>query len=214
MSVRSLVPVALTMAQLLAAPVAVDLSRSYAIALQDMNWTYLNRLYSEMEREGGSMLADARIKSPRFLRTADMRFVGQGFELAVPVPAGKLGPASLKAMKEAFHVEYRKVYDDLPGDLPVEAITWRLRASGPQPKVADAVHAQNTTLATPKHRSVYFPELGKFTDTTVLDRYALQRGNVISGPVVVEERESTLVIGPRGTATVDADLNLVVQLSD
>jgi N-methylhydantoinase A len=199
---------------LLAAPVAVDLSRSYTIPLQEMDWSYLNLLYAGMGREAGKMLADAGIKSPHLLRTADMRFVGQGFELAVEVPAGKLDPTSLRAMKEAFHREYRKVYDDLPGDLPVEAITWRLRASGPQPKVADAVHAAGHGAATAKQRPVYFPERGKFTDTAVLDRYALQSGDVIAGPAVIEERESTLVIGPRGTGTVDTDLNLVVQLSD
>ena len=60
---------------------------------------------------------------------------------------------------------------------------------------------------------MYFPELGKFTETAVLDRYALHAGDIIVGPAVIEERESTLVIGPRGTGTVDTDLNLVVQLS-
>lgn len=198
---------------LLAAPVAVDLSRSYTIPLEEMDWPYLNLLYSEMEREAARMLADAGIKRPQLIRTADMRFVGQGFELAVPIPSGKLGVASLNAMKEAFHREYRKVYDDLPGDLPVEAITWRLRASGPQPKVADAVHASEKSATAPKNRPVYFPELGKFTETAVLDRYALHAGDIIVGPAVIEERESTLVIGPRGTGTVDTDLNLVVQLS-
>lgn len=199
---------------LLAAPVAVDLSRSYTIPLYEMDWKYLNQLCAEMEREAATMLADAGIKKPQLARSADMRFVGQGFELAVPVPAGKLGTNVLEQMKEAFHREYRKVYDDLPGDLPVEAITWRLRASGPQPKVADAVHAREKSTATPKHRKVYFPELGGFTDTVVLDRYAMQAGDTITGPAVIEERESTLVIGPRSRGSIDVDLNLVVQISD
>lgn len=199
---------------LLAAPVAVDLSRSYTIPLHEMDWKYLNQLCAEMEREAATMLADAGIKKPQLARSADMRFVGQGFELAVPVPAGKLGTNVLEQMKEAFHREYRKVYDDLPGDLPVEAITWRLRASGPQPKVADAVHAREKSTAKPKHRKVYFPELGGFTDTVVLDRYAMQTGDTITGPAVIEERESTLVIGPRSRGSIDADLNLVVKISD
>ena len=122
-----------------------------------MDWTYLNLLYTEMEREAGKMLVDAGIKMPTVARSADMRFVGQGFELAVHIPAGKLGPASLQAMKEAFHREYRKVYDDLPGDLPVEAITWRLRASGPQPKVADAVHAREKSAAAAEAPVGVFP---------------------------------------------------------
>lgn len=199
---------------LLAAPVAVDLSRSYTVPLKDMDWSYLNRLYAEMEREAGKMLADAGIRKPRLQRTADMRFVGQGFELAVDVPHGKLRPASLPPLKEAFHREYRKVYEELPGDLPVEAITWRLRASGPQPRIEGELHAPETRAAAPKRRTVYFPELGTFTDTAVLDRYGLRPGDVVAGPAVVEERESTLVIGPRGTGKVDADLNLIVELAD
>ncbi len=198
---------------LLAAPVAVDLSRSYTIPLHEMNWAYLNQLYGEMEREAKKMLADSGIRTPALRRSADMRFVGQGFELAVPVQAGKLSSSSLQSIKENFHREYRKVYDDVPGDLPVESITWRLRASGPQPKVADAIHTGEHTSAAAKKRPVYFPELGRFVDTAVLDRYALRQGDVIAGPAVIEERESTLVIGPQGTGSLDKDLNVVVQLA-
>jgi N-methylhydantoinase A len=61
-------------------------------------------------------------------------------------------------------------------------------------------------------RRVYFPEVKKYLDTAVLDRYALKPGTRIKGPAVIEERESTVVIGPSGRAKVDGDLNLVIEL--
>jgi N-methylhydantoinase A len=60
---------------------------------------------------------------------------------------------------------------------------------------------------------VYFAQYGDYHDTPVYDRYALGAGAHITGPAIVEERESTAVIGPAAVATVDALSNLIVRLS-
>ena len=60
-------------------------------------------------------------------------------------------------------------------------------------------------------RQVYFPETG-FTECQVYDRYALLPGEEFQGPAVVEERESTTVIGPGAAVAVDAHLNLICNL--
>lgn len=197
---------------LLAAPVALDLSRSYNVSIAQINWQYLNELYRQMEIEAKQILRDAGIKRPTLARTADLRFVGQGFELSVPVPAGKLGPSSTKPITLAFQREYIKIYNSVPGDIPVEAMTWRLRASGPSPKVSAVTAVSGATREARPPRPVYFPEAKKYLTSVVFDRYSLQPGDVIRGPAVVEERESTAIIGPRGKATVDADLNLVIEM--
>jgi N-methylhydantoinase A len=63
-----------------------------------------------------------------------------------------------------------------------------------------------------QRRRIYFPEAKKYIDTAVLDRYALKPGARVAGPAVIEERESTVVIGPAGKAKVDRDLNLIIEL--
>jgi N-methylhydantoinase A len=199
---------------LLTAPVAIDLSRSYNAPLAGIDWSRLNDIYRDMETEAKRMLRDAGIAGPTLIRTADMRFVGQGFELPVPVPGGKLGKASVPAMREAFHAAYQKVYDGIPGDLPMETITWRLRASGPTPKIDWTDRSARSAQGARPARPVYFPEVRKYLQAQVHDRYALAPGDTIAGPAVVEERESTAIIGPRGTARIDADLNLVIELAD
>ena len=63
-------------------------------------------------------------------------------------------------------------------------------------------------------RMAYFSEEGGFVETAVYDRYALEPGGGFAGPAIVEERESTLIIGSRGHARVDENLNVIVELSD
>jgi N-methylhydantoinase A len=197
---------------LLAAPVAVDLSRSYNAPLAQIDLRRLNALYAEMEREARAMLKDAGVKSPQFVRTVDMRFVGQGFELSATVPNGKLDKAAMGAAECSFHDAYRAVYAELPGKLPAESITWRLRATGPDPELAVSFARSVTPRGGVRSRRAFFPELTAYVDTPVYDRYALEPSTVMQGPVILEERESTAIVGPSGRATVDDDLNLVIHL--
>ena len=106
------------------------------------------------------------------------------------------------------------VYEELPGTLPIEAITWRLRASGPAPSVAASLGVPQPGRRGCTSRPAWFPELRKFVDTPVYDRYALKPADSMVGPAIVEERESTAVIGPRARATVDRDLNLVIDVAE
>jgi N-methylhydantoinase A/oxoprolinase/acetone carboxylase beta subunit len=165
-----------------------------------------------MESEARRMLADAGEKAPKLTRSADLRFVGQGFELQASVPAGKLTLQAVKRIEASFHAVYQSIYESVPGTLPIEAMTWRLRASGPAPRVSASLGAPDAHPRTRKPRLAFFPELRKFVKTPVYDRYALKPSSVIHGPAIVEERESTAVIGPRGRGRIDKDLNLVIEI--
>ena len=200
---------------LLAAPVAVDLARSYNTALNKIDWDYLNVLYKETEQEAHQMMRDAGIDDPVLVRSADMRFLGQGFELLVKIPDGELGPHSVHAMVQAFQHEYAKIYRTMPDHVAVEAVTWRLRASGPLPVLKAAASTRAAKAGAParaSHRDVWFPEHKDFIRTQVIDRYSLKPGDVVQGPAVLEERESTVVFGPRARALVQTSLDLVADM--
>ena len=68
------------------------------------------------------------------------------------------------------------------------------------------------TKASQRRRRAYFPEAGGYTDCPVFDRYALAPGAEVAGPAIVEERESTTVLPPGTTATVDDYASLIVTL--
>ena len=102
----------------------------------------------------------------------------------------------------------------------MEVVSWRVRLAGPRPDLKLGVSAadddgasSDACRALKGERPAYFPELGGFHATAVYDRYKLGHDAELRGPAIVEERESTVVIGPGGSARIDDVLNLIVELA-
>jgi len=109
---------------------------------------------------------------------------------------------------------FTKLYRELFGrtvSASVEVITWRLRSSGGKDQVTRPHQAQ-VAVALKGNRSVYFNELGSYVETPVYDHYKLPLDQPIKGPAIIEQRESTAVVGPSGTAHVDGHGNLVINI--
>ncbi len=101
--------------------------------------------------------------------------------------------------------------------MPLEVINWRVVASGPRPEMNLKLPRQGLKKgkdARKGSRQAYFPEQGGYVETAIYDRYALDPGCEFAGPAIVEERESTLIIGTRGRAHVDKHLNIFIELSN
>ncbi len=203
---------------LLAAPLAFDFVRSAYGRLDELDWTFVNALLDEMAAEGRTLLERAGVPAEdvSFARSADMRYIGQGHEVPVPLPDGVLNRQHLVNVRVAFEHTYQARYGRVGPDVPLEVVNWRLVASGPRPNL----HPQPPLAETDRRgalkgtRMAYFPEHGRYVDTPVYDRYALVPGETIRGPGIIEERESTLVIGARGRARVDEHLNVIVEFAD
>jgi N-methylhydantoinase A len=200
---------------LLVAPLAFDFVRTAPQQLDQADWGRINRLLEEMEAEGREILTTAGIAPAdiSFRRTAEMRYTGQGHEVEVSVPSGQLADASLGELTARFEAAYRALYSRTPLGVPIEALNWRVVAAGPAPEISMGSRpAQDSGAESVKtRRSAYFPEAGGYVKTPVYDRYRLTAGTTFDGPAIVEERESTTVIGPRARVTVDARLNLLAE---
>ncbi|HEU5320039.1 MAG TPA: hydantoinase/oxoprolinase family protein, partial [Methylomirabilota bacterium] len=151
----------------------------------------------------------------RVTRVAEMRYAGQGHEVEAAIPGGRLSAASLPAITAAFEAAYRALYHRLPQGVPIEALNWRVTVAGPVPElrlVTPAGGGPGAGAAVKAVRRAYFAEARGFVDTPVYDRYALGPGTRFAGPAIVEERESTAVIGPGAACEIDAGLALVVEV--
>ena len=202
----------------LAAPLAFDFVRSWPRPLQSMDWARAQALCAEMEQEGQALLESSGVAPVkiRHERSVDMRYVGQGHEIRVPLPSGILSDTTMSAIAASFERVYRQVYGRSGPPVPVEIINWRVVSSGPAPDVRliPSIRAGGDARAALKgHRPAYFGEHG-YVDTPVYDRYSLGSGAGFTGPAIVEERESTLIIGPGGHASVDEGRNLIVEIMD
>ena len=202
---------------LLAAPLAFDFVRTARARLDVADWDGLNRLFGEMESEGRDLLGRSGVPpdAARVARIAEMRYVGQGHEVEATVPLGRLSSASLPEITAAFEDAYRALYHRLPQGVAIEALNWRVTVSGPPPTLAfggAAGQSPSTGEVVKANRRAWFAEAGGWIDTPVYDRYALRPGASFGGPAIVEERESTAVIGPGASCRVDDGLTIVVQM--
>ncbi|MGE0845399.1 MAG: hydantoinase/oxoprolinase family protein, partial [Flavobacteriaceae bacterium] len=201
---------------LLLAEPSFDLARTSIIGITDDAVPTVSGVFADLEKQGRAQLAACGITGDVSLRrSADMRFVGQGYEINVPLDKSTSGDAS--KLREAFFKAYGEAYGDraLNKADPVEIVHFRLTATSPtredHAEKADS-HSGGVERAAKGKRQVYFPETDGFVETPVYDRYLLSPGDSIPGPAIIEERESTAVILPRSLATVDGEGNIIVDL--
>ena len=202
---------------LLAAPLAFDFVRSAYSRCDQLDWPFANRLLNEMQEEGRRVLESSGLATNdiAYQRTADMRYVGQGHEVSVRLPDGELGPQHLTQIAATFEDTYKDLYGRKGPDVPLEIINWRVVASGPRPVMNLKLprHDSRRDGARKGTRRAYFLECGGYVETAVFDRYALQPGMTFQGPAIVEEKESTLIVGAAGRAAVDDRSNIIVELT-
>jgi N-methylhydantoinase A len=178
----------------------------------------LEAIFAEMEAQALDDLMREQFPRERLQthRRAGMRYRGQSYEVAVPV-ASLREAADLAALIERFHDAHRRRYGHMAQAEAVEIVNFQVTAVGLIPKPAvqtfDAAAGGAPTQAAPHAvRQVYFNG-SDACDVPVLRRSALQPGARIAGPAVIEEKTSTTVLYPGQRATIDAYLNIEVEVS-
>ncbi len=200
----------------LCAPLSFDLARSLYGRLDGLDWDAANAALEEMEDEGRELLRASGVAEEDVLvrRLGEMRYVGQGHEVGVRLPEGKLGPDAADSISDGYRGEYRRLYGREGPDVPLETITWRVEVSAPRPEIPmgeDKGDPRPLDEAQKGKRGIYLPEEDGFASVPVYDRYRLDPGASFEGPSVVEERESTVIVGPESRAEVDGARNLIVR---
>lgn len=207
---------------LLVAPGRVDRVATLTARVDALDWTGLERSFSTLEagaletiRETGLEPAAARTE-----RFADMRYAGQGFELVVPLPSGPYSEESREALLQAFEESYRRIFSQTLAQVPVEIVNIRAIAVAPATKAEVALHGRrgdagaSAQAALKGRRPIYHADEKRFLDTPVYERARLLPGNRVDGPAVIEEPESTLIIGPRSHGTVHDTGCIIVRLDE
>ncbi len=143
-----------------------------------------------------------------------MRYAGQNYEIAVPVPEGPVGPATLDALAEGFARAHERLYGFVAEGEPVQLVTFRVEAAGLVRKAAFrklAERGADAAAAIVGSREVWLAEAGGFVACPVYDRTRLEAGNRIAGPAIVEQMDATTVVPPGMTARVDTYANLILE---
>ncbi len=189
------------------APRAFDVLRSHKQSLEDVEFSDIELIFQEMEAEAGGIIMKAGEKETIiFERSLDMRFIGQGSETNVPISVDNFTKITREEVRELFDGIYKNLYGRTYPESPVELINYKVRARLPEhplqlPKIETKVSSLKETIK--GIRNAYSPVVGDFIPYTVYDRYLLFPGAQFNGPAIIEERESTAVVGEDASISVD-----------
>ena len=203
----------------LVAPPAIDLVSACEGPLDGLDWRVVSRAYEEMRRQGEEALGtligtDATL---RLQASMDLRCRGQGYSITVSMVEDSAFDVSAAAsLKERFGTLYRQVYGHRPPEVPLEVVALRARIGQMRKPIQIASGSvggrTEGVVALKGRRKMRFASVGDAVEGDVYDRYALSAGSVGAGPAVIEERETSTVVGPDARFHVDDALNLIIEL--
>jgi N-methylhydantoinase A len=199
---------------LIAAP-ATEGVHSYVSTLDQLDSEKVLKIFNDMSVSASNSLVEAGgdVKTITIKHRVEMRYRGQGFEISVDLPDDLAEVDLPKLLKADFLKRYAELFGRSISDVAIETVTWRISASGPTPNIQLNFEGQQIDrgAASKGERQVFFPETG-YATCKIYNRYGLAAGTIISGPAVIEERESTVVAGPDTTISVDDHLNLIIDI--
>ncbi len=182
--------------------------------LDDAPIEELNSILAGFEAQGNALLSSERDswEDLSLVRTCDLRYQGQSHELQVVLPGGTLGSDDLVRTRTLFEQAHHRAYGYVAADDPIELVNVRMSAIGTLaalPRKTLSTGNGDPARALKGNRAIWL-RVGGETECPVYDRYALRAGDVVPGPALIEEIDSTTVVLPQMTARVDDFGNLVL----
>lgn len=201
---------------LLMAPARVDRSATLARQLQDISMGELESVFRRLEQDAAAVMKDTLPVDAHydFERAADIRFVGQGFELVTRLPAGPFNESTADQIRSTFAQSYGRVFGQVPPVQNIELVNLRLTAVESRvnrPLLLDTTGKQ-AWVPQSDYRDVWSEEQGKLEAVSVFSRDALRAGQVLNGPVIIEDASSTLIIPSGASAKRDESGNIIIDL--
>jgi N-methylhydantoinase A len=174
----------------------------------------IDGLYKEIEKQGIAHLEkDGFGKSSIDVkRSMDMRYVGQVHECTVDIGTFDINDKSIEKVKEAFHKRHEELYTYSERHNAVEVVNIESTLYGriDKPRAPKLARGGTAARALKGHRKAIFAASGKATKTPIYDGGKLGAGATLSGPAIIEEVTTTIVIEPGWTAKLDASGSYVI----
>ena len=202
---------------MLVSPLTFETARTQRVSYDALDETRFVRILRDLAADAKATLLDAGVPeaSLEVSFRLDMRYVGQGYEIEVAIPRDVPLAEGWRGLPQRFADAYAEIFSISYLKLPLEIMNWKVEVRGPAPVMAGSTHLVGVPAGGAARKGVrkaFFADLGGFVDCPVWDRYALSTGDVVEGPAMVEERESTVVLSPGDIGTIDAQGNLVARV--
>ncbi len=183
----------------LRAPVAFEVVRSLRCLDDDFSVLKINELLNSMHKEATAIVSAGALGAKlQTHRTVEMRYEGQGHEISVPLPAGKLSAADAKKLRAQYEARYERQFGLRISDVPVEFLTWSVNVSTfAVDKKNSNAKVKSSKATARQERTVFDPVSGKRGSLPMFLRRDLAAGATLAGPALVVEPQTTTLV-PRG----------------
>jgi N-methylhydantoinase A len=195
----------------LVTPARIDLVRGQVAILSDIEWSVADAKIGEMVADGRSALQESGIATAdiAFSVGVDMRYHGQQSELWVALPFDPRSAHNADEIQTLFEAEYEKQYGLKLTGVPIEVVNWRVTVSGKKPDRSASTAKKSAGQLKASRRTVFFR--GKPVEVDVRARSEIAADERIRGPVIIEERETTIFVLPGWTVQLHESGSLVAQ---
>jgi N-methylhydantoinase A len=197
---------------MLSADVRHDYVKTHITLAAEADHKQVEGLFAEMEAQATDQLNREGFGGEAVIldRKVDMRYLRQAYELTVPLTKALFSPEAVPHLVRCFHDMHRHAYGYARDEEPVEIVYLRLVALGKLPGLKLQIResgddAQPNPFA---NRIVYFG--GRPLETAIYQRDTLKPGQVVPGPAIVEQLDSTVVVTPPFAAECDPYGNLIL----
>lgn len=180
----------------LRAPVAYEVVRSYRSTLGQTDIAALNTMLGGMTQDALAVVQQGAGDSPiHFERRVELRYLGQGHELSVPLPDHALATADLADLRHQFEAQYGRVYGLTMPESEVECVAWSITAATPA-EASDMVKelSKKRHITSDATRMVYDAGLGERLAYALFQRDNLAAGDTFRGPAIIAEQETTTIV--------------------
>ena len=190
-----------------------DVERFLYAPVAEVDLERLNATYAELEQTALDRLARDNVDAGNAAlhRTAQMRYVGQTYEIETPIPEGPLSRDSLAEIAAAFHAAHKQEHGVSSDIFEPAFVSLSVAATAPTAAVpAYTRPAGENVVAMKNTRPVYFA--GEWLDCPVYNGQILAPGHRTEGPAILEYLDSVAVLPPGARATVDSHGNLIIDV--
>jgi len=200
---------------LLIADFRYDFSQTFLRKTQEIDLGSLNQSLASLEHKAVQQMLEEKIprEKMKILRSVEMRYAGQGYELEIPVPAGTLSKKDLKRVNDRFHQVHRQLYGYASPEEATEFVYIRIAALGmiPKPRLRKEKEGDHKPLRALKGKRKVFVQ-GHHVLLPIYERGLLEPGDRVKGPAIIEQMDSTTFLSHGHRAEVDPFLNLIVTI--
>jgi len=198
---------------MLAADLRLDFIQTYIIRMKDVDLDKINTTYQRLEERARDELRREFSGKSTAMRAADIRYIGQNYEITVTVPSGTLTQDDLTTISNNFNNEHKRLYGHYKADEPTEMVTLRTTIIGTmsRPRLMKIASAKNAEAALKSERQVYFPGKKGFVKCNIYERALLGAGASVEGPCIIEEMDSTILVNPGQEASIDSYGNVIIE---